>query len=181
VLKARLVRDKLMLADERYDGLRQAYSKVMAEHGKLIRLSYRKHPDSIYSLSYQDGLQHAFRYILSTKNSGKNSDFHRMIRIIDSYDILMKRCRRVGNYPDVAYYEGYATGLLYFMTDEKGRRSIPMYYLFGCGDIKSLSGYLKLEKNASNLHKAAHKVAKLMARFVHSEGVTFHRSPFPLD
>ena len=178
ILKAKLVKDKLMLPDERYAGLRQAYSEVMIEHAKLSRLSYRKHPDSIYSQSYQDGLQHAFGYILSTKSSGKNSDIHMMIRRIESYEILMKRCRRVGNYLDVAYYEGYATGLLYFMADEKDRRSLPMYYLFGCGDIRNLSGYLKLEKDACNLHKAAHKVARLMASFVHSEGVTFHRSPF---
>jgi len=178
VLKEKLVKDKLMLPDERYTGLSQAYSKVMIEHGKLSSLSYRKHPDSIYSQSYQDGLQHAFGYILSTRNSGKNSDIHTMIHRIDSYEIIMKRCLRFGNCPDVAYYEGYATGLLYFMADEKGRRSLPMYYLFGCGDIRSLSRYLKLEKNAPNLHKAAHKVATLMASHVHSEGVTFHRSPF---
>jgi NAD-dependent SIR2 family protein deacetylase len=175
ILKAKLVKQKFMLPDDRYD-LRKAYAKVMTEHGKLSSLSYRKHPDSIYSQSYQDGLQHAFGYILATRNSGRNSDIHRMIHRIESYEYLMKRCLKFGNYPDVAYYEGYATGLLYFMADEK--RSLPMYYLFGWGDIHSLSAYLKAEKKAPNLHKAAHKIALSMANSVHSEGVVYHRFPF---
>lgn len=51
VLKAKLVRDKLMLPDDSYR-LSEIYSKVMIEHGRLSQLSYRKHPDSIYSQSY---------------------------------------------------------------------------------------------------------------------------------
>ena len=177
ILKAKLVRQRLMLPDNRY-WLRNAYSKVLTEQRKLSNLSYRKHPDSIYSQSYQDGLQHAFSYILATRNSGKNSDIHMMIHRIQSYAQIVKRCLKLGNYPDVAYFEGYETGLLYFMADEKGRRSLPTYYLFGCGDIHSLSGYLKAEKKAPNVHKSAHKVAQLMANSVHSEGVVYHRFPF---
>jgi NAD-dependent SIR2 family protein deacetylase len=178
VLKRKLVREGHMLPDERYAGLDRAYANVMTEHSRLTSLSYRKHPDSLYSQSYQDGLQHAFGHIIATMKSGQNSDLHHMVHVINSYEILRKRCLSQGNYPDVAYFDGYQTGMMYFLADETGRRSLPLYYLFGAEDITSFSQYLRLEKNAPKLHKAAHKAAGKIAESVQSEDLILHRSPF---
>ena len=176
-LKKKLVKDKLMLPDQQYNGIDKVLEDEYIEHAKLSRLSLVKHPDSLYSLFYQDGLKHAFERLLTTKNSGQNSCAQKMINMIQSYEDLIKERLHEGNYPDVAYFTGYEAGLLYFLLDEKGRRSMPMYFLFGCGDIMNFEQYIKLEKDAARLHKSAHKMAEKIASTV-SKGLVFHHKPF---
>lgn len=176
-LKKKLVEDKLMLPDQQYNGIGKVHEDVFIEHMKTSELGLVKHPDSLYSLFYQDGLLHAFERLLTTKKSGQNSCPQKMIHIIDSYDVLIKERLHKGNYADVAYFTGYRAGLLYFLSDEKGRRSMPRYFLFGCGDIMNLEQYIKLEKNAARLHKSAHKMAEKIASRA-SEGLVFHHKPF---
>jgi len=177
-LKKHLVIDKQVLPDEKFEGVFEMLTKVSVEHHKLSRLGIRKHPDFIYSLAYQDGLQHAFQHILSNKHSGNYSDPHKVLHTIESYEFLIKQFLRVGNYPDVAYFTGYQTGQLYFLLDNKKRKSLQMYFLFGREDIPSFKHFLKLEKNAAKYHKAAHKLAVKMASTAQSDDVVFHRSPF---
>lgn len=176
-LKKKLVKDKLMLPDQQYNGIDKILTDVYIEHEKISKLSLTKHPDSLYSLLYQDGLQHAFERLLTTKKSGQNSCAQKMINIIESYDVLIKERLHEGNYPDVAYFTGYQAGLVYFLLDKKGRRSMPMYFLFGCGDIMNFEQYIKLEKDAARLHKSAHKMAEKITSTV-SEGLVFHHKPF---
>ena len=176
-LKKKLVEDKLMLPDQQYNGIDKVHEDVCIEHTKISKLGLVKHPDSLYSLFYQDGLLHAFERLLTTKKSGQNSCAQKMINIIDSYDVLIKEHLHKGNYPDVAYFTGYRAGLLCFLSDEKGRRSMPMYFLFGCGDIMNLEQYIKLEKGAARLHKSAHKMAEEIASRA-SEDLVFHHKPF---
>ena len=176
-LKKKLVEDKLMLPDQQYNGIDEVYEDVGIEHMKISELDLVKHPDSLYSLFYQDGLLHAFQRLLTTKKSGQNSCAQKMINMIKSYDALIKERLHKRNYPDVAYFTGYSTGLLYFLLDEKARRSMPMYFLFGCGDIMNLEQYMKLEKDAARLHKSAHKMAEKIASRA-SEDLVFHHKPF---
>jgi hypothetical protein len=177
-LKKKLVEEKLMLPDEQYDGIDTKLIEVQAQHMNLSRLSILKHPNSLYSLWYQDGLMHAFQRLLTTKKTGENSCAVHMIKIIKSYDVLIKRYLHERNYPDVAYFTGYQAGLIYFLSDKTGRKSLSIYFLFGCNDIMSLKQYLKSEKDSSNLHKAAYKTAKALANSIRSEGLTIHRRPF---
>lgn len=177
-LKKKLVEVKFMLPDQQYDGIDEAHDIVGVEHEKLSRLGLGKHPDSIYSLFYQDGLLHAFERLSATKNSGENSCAQKMINIIRSYDVLLKERLHKGDYPDVAYFTGYQIGLMYFLLNEKSRRSMPMYFLFGCNGVTNLEEYLKLEKDAAKFHKSAHKVAEKLASEVSSEGLVFHHPPF---
>jgi NAD-dependent SIR2 family protein deacetylase len=176
-LKKRLVKDKLMLPDQQYDGIEKVLRCVYAEHMKLSRLSIVKHPDSLYSLFYQDGLIHAFERLLITKKSGQNSCAQKTINFIESYSKLIKERLHEGNYPDVAYFTGYHNGLLYFLAHRKYRQLVPMYFLFGCADIGNFKQYIRLEKNAARLHKSAHKVALRLAKRT-TGGLVLHRKPF---
>jgi len=176
-LKKKLVEDKLMLPDEQYNGIDKGLEDVYVEHMKTSTLGLAKHSDSFYSLLYQDGLQHAFQRLLATKKSGQNSCAQKVINIVNSYDALIKVRLHEGNYPDVAYFTGYMNGLIYFLSDKKGRRSLPLYFLFGCGDIMNFKHFIKLEKDAARLHKSAHKMAEKIASKA-SEGLVFHRKPF---
>lgn len=177
-LKKKLIEDKFMLPDEQYEGIGEILSKVFREHAKLSTLSVIKHPDSLYSQWYQDGLQHAFERLLATRKSGENSCGQHMVIVVKDYESLIKDRLHKKRYSDVAYFRGYQTGLVYFLLDEEGRGSLPMYFLFGCGDILNFKQYLMLEKDAPELHKSAHKLAEAIAHEVKSGLLVPHRRPF---
>lgn len=177
-LKKKLVEDKFMLHDEQYEDIGEILSKVFYEHAKLCTLSVIKHPDSLYSQWYQDGLQHSFERLLATRKSGENSCAQHMINVIKDYESLIKDRLHEKRYSDVAYFTGYQTGLIYFLLDEKDRGSLPMYFLFECGDISNFKQYLMLEKEAPKLHKSAHKLAEAIAQKIESDLLAPHRRPF---
>jgi NAD-dependent SIR2 family protein deacetylase len=177
-LKKKLIEGKFMLPDEQYGGVKEILKQVLIEHAKLCTLSVIKHPDSLYSQWYQDGLQHSFERLLSTKKSGGNSCAHHMYDCIEEYERLIKDCLHQRNYPDVAYFTGYQAGMVYFLLDKKNRGGLPMYFLFGCDDIATFEQYLKLEKEAPKLHKTAHKLAEAIAQNVKSDLIVPHRKPF---
>lgn len=177
-LKKQLTENNQMLPDRNFRYINEIHRKVWVEHGKVSSLGILKHPDSIYSLCYQDGLQHAFEHIISNKHAGRYSDPGKMVRVIESYDYLVKQYLHVGNYVDCAYFTGYLNGQMYLLLDDKERKSLPLYYLFGCDSIFNFKQFLKLEKNAAKYHKSAHKFALKMAKRIHSDGIVFHRTPF---
>jgi len=158
--KKKLVEEKLMLPDEKYNGIYKALKKVSKEHGKTDLHYLENHPDCIYSLFYQDGLQHALQRIISTMNSGDYSCEGYLLDLIKRHEDHIKKLLHDGKYEDVAYYTGYRNGLLYFLFNEKDRELMPIYFLFKCDEILDFDQYLKLEKNAAKTHKAAHKLAK---------------------
>jgi len=175
--KTKLVEEKLMLPDEKFDGIYEALEKVMIEHGKTSIYYHKNHPDSIYSLCYQDGLQHAFERMLATKSSGEYSCGTRVVNGIESYEHLIKERLHQRRYNDVAYFRGYQSGLMYLLLDEKDRALMPLYFLFKCEDITSFDQYKKLEKNAAKMHKAAHKLAEKRAKGI-SKNLVYHHTPF---
>jgi NAD-dependent SIR2 family protein deacetylase len=177
-LKEKLVQVKFMLPDQQYEGINEIFDKVLKEHEKISSIKVFEHPDSLYSQWYQDGLQHAFTRLLATKSSGENSCGCHMVKLIESYEALVKDCLRAGNYPDAAYFTGYQAGLICFLSDDRGRRSMPMYFLFRCGDIRDFDQYITMEKEAAKLHKSAHEVAVALASRLKSKNLVLHRRPF---
>jgi NAD-dependent SIR2 family protein deacetylase len=178
-LKAHLVKNKLMLPDERYRGLETAYERVFEAQDNIFGIDPRSHPENIYSLVYQDGLMHGLEDVKGSRKSGRFSDGHRLMHMIESYELLRKRYLHAGNYWEVAYIEGFLNGLLYFLSSNKKTPKLPLYYLFGCGDITNLRDYRKLAKHARRLHKSAYSfAARLVASRIHTEGVSFHHAPF---
>lgn len=176
-LKEELVKEEAMLSDSKYDGLDEIYEKVIEEHQKVCELKAKKHPDALYSQWYQDGLQHAFERLMATKKSGENSCAHHMVKMVESYEYLIKERLSNGNYPDVAYFSGYQAGMVFFLSDEKQRAKMPLYYLFGCGDILTFEEFLKAEKEAPTLHKSAHKLVVALSDKI-EDGLALHRRPF---
>lgn len=178
-LKGALVNDKLMIPDERFDGIRTALIRVNEEHLKSTSLELRSHPEAIFPIAYQDGLSHAFEHILGRRNSGNLSNEQYVSRLIDLYEKTQKDFLDAKRYFDVAYIEGYRNGLLYFVFDDKQRSSLPMYYLFGCKEkIRDFEQYTKLAVNAYKLDESAYALARKTADRVHEEGVELHHVPF---
>jgi NAD-dependent SIR2 family protein deacetylase len=175
-LKEELVKEKSMLPDSQYNGLEEIYDELMKAHRKVCDLKTKEHPDALYTQWYQDGLKHAFERLIATKKSGENSCAYHMAKTIESYDNLIKERLSYRHYPDVAYFTGYQAGLVFFLSDKEGRESLPLYYLFGCGDILTFEEFLEAEKEAPKLHKSAHKlVVALSARM--KDNLVLHRRP----
>jgi NAD-dependent SIR2 family protein deacetylase len=178
-LKAQLVKKDLMLPDERYSGLRTAYDRVFEAQNSIFGIDLHSHPENVYSLVYQDGLMHGLEDVMGSKKSGRFSDIHRLMHMIESYESLRKKYLRVGNYWDAAYVEGFLNGLTYFLSSKRKIPRLPLYYLFGCGDITSLRDYRKLARRARDLHKSAYLFAqRQVARRIHTKGVSVHHAPF---
>jgi NAD-dependent SIR2 family protein deacetylase len=178
VLKDQLVKKREMVPDANYADIDSTWRAVMTEHGKITPQQVHQYPDSIYSLTYQDGLQHAFEHIKATMKSGKNSDPQHMVRTVLSYGVIIKEKLHEKNYPDVAYFTGYQNGLYYFLSDASNRLPLPMYFLFGQGDTMTFKGYMASLNTGTSAHKAAHQLAEKLVETIPSTDLLFHRSPF---
>jgi phosphoglycolate phosphatase-like HAD superfamily hydrolase len=177
--KGALVNRKLMIPNERFDGIRTALTKVNEEHIKLCSLDIRTHPEAIFPIAYQDGLAHAFEHILARKNSGHFSYEPNVSHMIHLYEKMQKEFSDADRYGDVVYVEGYRNGLLYFVFDDKQRSGLPMYYLLGCKEeIRDFEQYAKLAMNAYKLHEKAYVFARKTADLIQEEGMELHHVPF---
>jgi len=177
-LKAELVKQKLMLPDEKYDGLQVAYDKVCEANDAIFDIDVRRNPENFFSLMYQNGLMHGLEDVMASKKSGRFSDAHYWSRVKNSYRILQKRYSKKRNYKEVAYIEGFINGLLYFIFSDEDRLTLPLYFLFGCRPITTLQEYKELAKQAQYRHKSSYRFAEMMARDVRTEGVSFRHTPF---
>jgi hypothetical protein len=178
-LKRSLINSKLMIPDERFDGIQTALTRVYEEHWRPPSLDVHSHPETIFTMFYQDGLIHAFEHIIGRKNSGKLSNEEYVSHLIHSYEKTQKDFLDAKRYGDVAYIEGYKNGLLYFVFDDKERAALPMYYLFGCKEeIKDFKTYKKLAKSANKLDELAYALAEKIVAQIHEEGIEFHHIPF---
>jgi NAD-dependent SIR2 family protein deacetylase len=177
-LKKKLIEDKLMLPDQQYSGIYEKLADVYIEHEKLSKMSLAQHPDLLYSFMYQDGLKHAFERLLATKNSGEYSCSQHVIDVIASYENSIKERLHEGNYIDVAYLVGYLSGLAYFLSNNKNRRLMPLYFAFRCKtNIMNIEHFIKLEKRIATMHKSAHRMAEKRTSQV-SEDIAVHHTPF---
>jgi hypothetical protein len=179
-LKKRLVADRHMLADERYDIIPPFYARVLRAHGKVSGLSFRKYPDIMYCLAYQDGLKHALARIMTFRATGDYSHACKSARTIASYSEKIRREKlRAHAYPTVAYVDGYINGHLYFALPDKERSGCPLYYIFGCREeFRSYEAFKRALRGAARFHRGAHAFATQFVRHGKiEEGMQFHHPP----
>ncbi len=177
-LKEELVKQKLMLPDEMYDGLHTVYYEVSKAQDGIYRIDVRAHPENFYSLVYQDGMMHGLEDVMGNRKSGRFSHPHTILHMMRSYEILRTKYSAKRNYKEVAYIDGFINGLMCLLSSDEQRARVPLYYLFGCEDITNLQDYIRLAKNARSLHKSAYSFAEKMTRYVPSGDVSFHHRPF---
>jgi NAD-dependent SIR2 family protein deacetylase len=176
--KNRLVKEKLMVPDDLFEGVEEKLTDIYEKHFELAKLGLHEHPDSMYSLAYQDGLIHAFERLLTTKNSGENSCATHMLQIIKLYDDTINSYIKKRDYWNASYFIGYQLGLYFFLSNEEQRRELPSYFIFGCDDsIMTLQQYIQLEKKADSFNKTAHQKAEKKAKSV-KNGIVLQHTPF---
>jgi hypothetical protein len=186
VLKHRLIEQNQMLSDDRYEIVKAFLSIVYLEHEKFSAYAnLQKHPEDLYTFCYQDGLIHALERIIALKKTGYYSHACNIINTVNSYKQLKKERVKFGKYHDVSYIEGYINGNIVFLinkTELHSLKYLPLYYIYGYkGDVRNLSEYGKIRKNAANLHKKAFKTAKIIVENVIGDSdLSYHHTPFLL-
>ena len=159
MLKRRAVRDKRMIPDERFDGLVQAGIEVDRADSNLVQLSTRTYPSKIFCWYFHDGLRHALQYILGSARSGGFSDPSEPEKVSQLYLQLRQEAIRTKKYVDVAYIDGFLTGITFFKASNKDRRSLPFYYVYGHSPMRRFDDFKSALKRASKFHKAANEFA----------------------
>jgi hypothetical protein len=178
VLKSHLAAEGRMVPDDRFEDIDLAWYRVTKEHKALHEtFSYERNPEIAYSAAYQDGLMDAFGRITQRRNGGEYSCPDHVIGLIRRYLEIQKNARHKREYADVAYIEGYVNGLQFLLLDDKQRKLLPLFYLFGYeGDLTSLNRYKRACKNSRSLHQAAYAYAKRLTKNM-GDGLSFHHPP----
>jgi hypothetical protein len=161
-LKNILIKSKSLLSDAVYVDVYKMLEKIKRAHEKTVdELKISKHPNILYTYSYQDGLIDAFQRAIVRINTGEYCNPCNLIQQISLYKDRMKEKRKIKQYFDLSYMEGYVNGLMYFLIKEKDRQLIPLYYLYGCRD--DLRSFSSLKKKVNNIYNIdASRKAKLV-------------------
>jgi hypothetical protein len=179
-LKRRLVGDKVMIADERIAGVELARLLLSAARRDLQRkFPPQRFPAVVFCASYQDGMADGFDRILAKRKEGIYSHGHDIARGIDAYTKYERRALRRRRFFDAAYMHGYSYAMLYLLLDDRQRKTLPLYFVFGRQEeeFKTLSALGKALKNLSGLNPAAVKEANRIASELGPDLVIHHR-PF---
>jgi len=163
-VKATLEEHGECIPDAMYDFAAKLLAKLRKVHVQFTqKTDMHKQPETMYCAFYQDGLIHALERILHLRKLGTYSDGLAVFRRIEGYRRKRTTAVRRRRYDDVAYIDGYATGLVFVATFPRSGpvEFPPLYYAFGTDrDIWSLSEYMKVLPKLKKLHPAAYRCAK---------------------
>jgi hypothetical protein len=183
ILKKHLVEKKIMMEDEIYEDIPVIKSVLSEIHHKYIfkAFDFSIFPWLIYCAFYQDGMLHAFDFIMHSKKSGLSSNYHYMINSFSAYEELKKERIKEKQYHDVAYITGYMGGLTYLIANKKQRAKFPLFYLYGCDLVLNRKTFEKYLIEAGDFHKPASKWASTYIKrnkMTEHPPVDIHHTPF---
>jgi len=164
-LKEKLVEKRQMLPDSIYDNILEKLFEINKNHFSFIKGNIKKDPSIILCGSYQDGIIHALERALKNQNTGQYSHICRTVSAIDNYLKMRKAFLSKKRYFDVAYIDGYITGLFQIIPEFSKKTGFPMYYVFGSNNqLLTIRDYKKENKNAIKIHKSSYKWAQNLTK-----------------
>lgn len=95
-----------------YPQIYTALEELQKLHEKVSHINLIEFPCAIYTLSYQDGVIHAFERFLQNYETGEYNQPGRTGKIAQKYEERVEMLHKAGNYWDEAYNEGYENGLI---------------------------------------------------------------------
>lgn len=167
----------------------ESLSKVFALQELALKIhnktskkyKYAEFPEIIYCTSYQDGVLHAFQYLINKAKSGKSLCVEYLKNSINSYENLVQKYRL--NWLEHSYLEGYLTGLYLFngvMFPDVKLKCVPPFFYYNeihnkkFIDEKDFEKSLKLTGVRS---KKRQKARKFIERLNMDDSVIFHHIP----
>lgn len=120
----------------------EALFEIEEIHGKVSTIDLSQHPCAVYTLSYQDGVIHAFERFMQNYKTGEYNQPGRLGRIAGKYEEWIENYLAVENYWDAAYYEGYVNGLVFIEACESEDDLLSKFpFLFLPNAKRELSSY----------------------------------------
>lgn len=177
VLKSKLVEEKQILSDDTYKDIFLDLMKIKAIHLRFSKRDSKKDPSAIFCSSYQDGIIHALERALQNQKTGQYSHICHNQSAIEKYFKIKKAFLKKKRYFDVAYIDGYITGLFQFIPDLKAKLGLPIYYVYGAEPIYKYKDYVAITKKAGEIHKSAYLWAKNEAK-KYEKGIVLHHTTF---
>lgn len=144
------------------------------------RIYKEKKANLVFCTFYQDGIKHAFDYLLYHSNSGLSFFPPKIFNSIDSYVHRRKEKLKAGNYADVAYIDGYIEGLKSILYKGEHIQDMPFWYLYGVGPIDDEKVFNRAIKNNDIYHKSAEAYGKKYFKKAIGQGasILYHHRPF---
>lgn len=151
-------------------------------HGQVSTIDLCKYPCAIYTLSYQDGVIHAFERFLQNLKTGEYNQPGRLGRVARKYVEWTEKYYAAENYWNAAYYEGYVNGLVFIEAcEEKDDILNEFPFLFLPNTKKALSSYdiyidelKRVSHGRSKFQKQAKEIVKVKA----GDGLVVHHPPY---
>lgn len=146
-----------------------------------IKYKHTKFPEIIYCLSYQDGILHAFEYLINKIKGGKSLCTNYLLNSINTYEGLVKEYKL--NWLEHSYLEGYLTGLYLFngaMLPEIELEQVPLFcYYNEINNEKFMTEkeFGKSLKLTSPTSRKRQKAKKFLEKLKIDESVIFHHIP----
>jgi NAD-dependent SIR2 family protein deacetylase len=154
------------------------YCSVDVQHQILAEEIHAvENPYVIYSLYYLDGLIDFFERAFEMENSGEYSDYERLSRVMNSYAILIEEACEENRYSDVAYLEGYVSGIEYFLKWPE-LATPQVFYLYPAKLVESLEELKAKLAAKDELDEGALKFAVHIVETTGGEGIVHQHRPF---
>lgn len=151
-------------------------------HREVSKIDLMNYPSVIYTLSYQDGIIHAWERYLQCYCSGEYNCPGYIERVINSYEGLAENARKNKNYWDMAYCNGYVNAVCYIdlcETREDMDPEFPFFYLPGrelCETDREK--YLdEMERFSKGKSKYAVYARELVKKKI-GDGIVVHHPPY---
>lgn len=158
-----------------------ALDTLLELHDRVSKIDLEKYPCAIYTLAYQDGVIHAWERFLKN-NTGEYNSIGYVGRVAEKYEEEINKLRKIGDYWNMAYYEGYTNGLVYISACEiepNAFFSFPRFFLPNTKkELSSFEVYVN-ELERTNVIKSKYvSYAKKVVKEKAGDGIVLHRPPY---
>lgn len=181
-LKLDLIEKGIIRNHSAFPLISEALSAMEDLHDKVSKIDLCQYPCAIYTLSYQDGVIHAFERFLQNNKTGEYNQPGRLGRIAGEYAEWTENYLAAENYWDAAYYEGYVNGLVLIEAcEDKDDILNDFPFLFLPNAKQALTSYeiyidelKRVSRGRSKYQKQAEAIVKKNA----GGGLVVHHPPY---
>lgn len=181
-LKLKLIEKRVITNLSVYPLIEETLVVMDELHRKISELDFHKYPCAIYTLSYQDGVIHAFERFLQNYKTGEYNQPGSLGRIAGTYEQWVEEYYDSENYWDASYYEGYVNGLVLIEACESNKDIIKEFpFLFLPNARQAITSYdifmdelVRISRGRSKYQKQAKDI---VTRKV-STDIVLHHPPY---
>lgn len=159
-----------------------ALDMVKELHKQISHIDLSVYPSVIYTLSYQDGVIHAFERFLQNYQTGEYNSPNVISNLGRGYEKIISECHKIENYWDEAYYEGYLNGIVLIRAcdiDPNAIEDFPFMYLPNAKEpLNSIEVYKKELDRVSTSKSKYHRFAKKCVHDKLDIDMVLHHPPF---